>query len=361
MRPSTSFEAILFGLLSAATGAACGASSGGPGDLSESDGAGDAASDSDGKRDGQTRVDSGADSAEGSTIDCKPPPPQITVVPMKLEYCYDVPDAGDAGPFAATCQIDCLKACMSASGLIPGPSDCSRLSETEVQCTRYYVCGRAPEGFPVLFEARTLGELLACYTTLEAAAVDAFERLATELIAHGAPETLVTAARKAADDERRHARVMSKLAAAHGGCPPPKASSPNHVRPLFAIALENAVEGCARETFGAVLALHQATHAPDAQLQRAMRGIASDEARHAELSWKVAAWLAPLLSESERVEVEWARKCACEELVQNDVLPVWRESGLPDPRTTRRLARAFATESAALGAAATRSMLREVA
>ena len=53
------------------------------------------------------------------------------------------------------------------------------------------------------------------------------------------------------------------------------------MRELEAIAIENAVEGCVRESFGALLATWQAKTAGDARVRAAMKRIARDETRHA--------------------------------------------------------------------------------
>jgi hypothetical protein len=53
---------------------------------------------------------------------------------------------------------------------------------------------------------------------------------------------------------------------------------------------ENAVEGCARETYSAVVAAYQAKHAPHAGARRAFSRIARDEAEHARLAWDIHAW-----------------------------------------------------------------------
>ena len=52
-------------------------------------------------------------------------------------------------------------------------------------------------------------------------------------------------------------------------------------RALGVVAIENAVEGCVRETFGALIASWQAEHARDPGIKRLMRSIARDETRHA--------------------------------------------------------------------------------
>jgi rubrerythrin len=81
-------------------------------------------------------------------------------------------------------------------------------------------------------------------------------------------------------------------------------------RTPFEIALENAVEGCVRETFGAVVGAHQALRAGDEQVAAAMRGVAEDEIRHAELSWALAAWLEPQLTDEERLKIDQAKRDA---------------------------------------------------
>src|SRR5262249_35850351 len=126
---------------------------------------------------------------------------------------------------------------------------------------------------------------------LEAASVDAFERLARELAHHGAPAALVRAARAAMRDEVRHARAMESLAARYGVRPRRHAGAPLGGRPLAEIAREEAREGCVGETLGAIVGWYQAARAHDPAVRRAMRTIARDETRHAILSWKVAAWL----------------------------------------------------------------------
>jgi hypothetical protein len=86
------------------------------------------------------------------------------------------------------------------------------------------------------------------------------------------------------------------------------------VRTLEQIAQENATEGCVRETFGALVATHQAGAARDPLLRATMARIARDETRHAALSWKVAAWLNGRLDPAARARVEEAKRLAVEEL-----------------------------------------------
>jgi len=64
------------------------------------------------------------------------------------------------------------------------------------------------------------------------------------------------------------------------------------------------------ETFGALTAMYQAEHAEDGVVRAAMKRIARDETRHAELAWEIARWLEPRLSPEERVRVRTAREAA---------------------------------------------------
>src|SRR5258708_38720960 len=85
-------------------------------------------------------------------------------------------------------------------------------------CTYYRLCGSRPAGACLRRAARSSsrGRWLADAAWMEAASVRAFQRLARELAAHGAPLELVREARRAARDEARHARVMTTLARRHG-------------------------------------------------------------------------------------------------------------------------------------------------
>ncbi|MDY7229380.1 hypothetical protein [Hyalangium rubrum] len=176
--------------------------------------------------------------------------------------------------------------------------------------------GRLPEG---LLEPRVeahcaLGAHFAQVAWMEAASVPAFLRLADELKAHGAPEGLVRAARRSAGDEVRHTRVAGALARRHGASVPEVELRPFSSRSLEDMVLENAREGCVRETFGAVVAAWQARHAQDAQVREELGRIAEDELRHAELAWAVDAWAAEQLTPAERQRVRTARIEAFHEL-----------------------------------------------
>ena len=176
--------------------------------------------------------------------------------------------------------------------------------------------GRLPESLldEVRADTATLGESLAHAAYLEAAAVRAFLDLATQLKALGAPPSLVRRARRASRDEVRHARVMEKLARAHGGPVRPPRTAPTEVTDPFTMALLNAREGCVRETWGAACAVVQAHKATDPGLRRVMKAIARDEITHAALSRDVAAWLEPQLTKTQRAAVNAERRRAIVEI-----------------------------------------------
>jgi hypothetical protein len=179
--------------------------------------------------------------------------------------------------------------------------DCQGLSGPRTGC----IGGRRPHGF-----AASENDQLARMAELEAASVFAFRILADELRVNGAPSSLIEAARRAARDEVRHARLMGTLA----GTRPRMVKPIGRARSLEEIAVENVVEGCVRETFGAAVAQLEARAHPDARVREAMASIFPDEERHAELAHDVHAWLAPQLTSAARRRVERARRQALEEL-----------------------------------------------
>ncbi|APR76145.1 putative lipoprotein [Minicystis rosea] len=178
----------------------------------------------------------------------------------------------------------------------------------------------------------SVGAYLARAAHLEAASVIAFQDLAAELAALGAPPALVADARAAEADEVRHAVLMTELARAHGAETPALFVGPRVERSIAAIALENAVEGTVRETFGAAVALHQARHAEDAAVRAAFASIAEDECVHAALSFRVAAFLEAKLGARDRAHIAEAKQEAIATLLGelSGIQPaVARRLGLP--------------------------------
>jgi len=184
--------------------------------------------------------------------------------------------------------------------------------------------GRKPAGLVAarcLDAPTAIGAWLAEAAWLEAVSVHAFVQLARELEHHGAPRMLVRLAIAAARDEVRHAALVGQLAARYGARPPiPEVTLPA-LRSLDEIAVENAVEGCVRETFGAVLALWQSNTARDPMIRDAFRVIARDEARHAALAWMVDAWIATRIDGDARTRVAAARVLAAHQLATSPPQP----------------------------------------
>jgi hypothetical protein len=151
---------------------------------------------------------------------------------------------------------------------------------------------------------------------LEAASVEAFERLVGELSSFGAPRTLVRGARQAQADEVSHHTLLVGVGRRFdaGFSPPAPRVAPAERRELFAFALENAIEGCVRETWGALVAHHQARRAADPSLRHACAIIAEDETRHAELSWAIHTWAQRRLGKAERCAIEQAMAPAADDL-----------------------------------------------
>ena len=179
------------------------------------------------------------------------------------------------------------------------------------------VGGRRFQGMPSFLAAgSSLGEALAELAHFEACSVTAFERLAEDLEAHGAPLALLRRCRAAARDEARHRELVLALANMNGlSCEAevPAAEAARLPATPLALALENVIEGCVRESWGAVSMLWLSKLLP--QHGSLFRSIARDEARHAELSFAVDAWLSRLLTSEQRTAVEQARRNAVQELL----------------------------------------------
>lgn len=209
--------------------------------------------------------------------------------------------------------------------------------------------GRVPGDTEPCPPGETVAERLAHQAYYEGASVVAFERLAGALERAGAPVALTMRARAAATDEARHAALFSDLARKHGAAPMAlefHAAAPS----LFELALENATEGCVRETFGALVTLHQASHAGSEEVRAAFAAIAEDEAEHAALSWELKAWFDTQLSPGERIYVQTAHEEAVA-LARRDATKApdgpGLALGLPDAARAQQLLGAVMTAMAA--------------
>jgi hypothetical protein len=262
-------------------------------------------------------------------------------------------DAAAADAATTYTQSECRVLCAAVS-----PPDSITASITRCQpvtddggaaalgCWVRAICigGRAPKGYSYAAsgeERADPGAWLAALASLERASVVAFETLADQLAAHGAPGHFVDDARTAADDERRHAARVAELAASYGRTVAANDTSAEPVASLEALALENAVEGCVRETWGALVAHWQTSAAGDPRVRDAMRDIADEETAHATLSWRLAAWFETRLDGDARRRVRAGRERAVEALARDARNP-WsarceRALGLPSPAVSGAL------------------------
>lgn len=165
--------------------------------------------------------------------------------------------------------------------------------------------GRRPDGLlePTSRRTNPLGDYYASIAHLEQAAVLAFEVIERELARFGAPQELRDRARRARADEVRHASRMARLAQRWGAQVPPTRAAELGERSLLAAALENAVEGCVREAWGALSAHYQSATTQDPEARRTWLEIAADESEHAELSFALHEWYLQQLTSEERAQV----------------------------------------------------------
>ena len=339
-------------------GAACG--NGGNPDMSLRDAAStgdfalrDAASTDDSAlRDAASSGDSALRDGASAVVDMAVPLEDLSGGDL-FDLCLGRPELIKVLPLPDGGAGDCFSACEAASPPnYVGAVMCKEVKTDggqAIECS-YSPCafGRRPAG---LLAARSfgatseIGDWLARAAHLEAASVVAFRRLADELCALGAPRALVDSALRAAEDEVHHARIVSALARSHGVTPAAVELSPIGARSPEEIAIENAVEGCVGETWGALLALRQAKAARAPSIRHAMRRIAKDELRHAELAFEVADFVLPRLTPAARERVATARRSAADRILKQLETPsetMRLELGLPDEQQAKKMARSAA-------------------
>ena len=165
---------------------------------------------------------------------------------------------------------------------------------------------------------------LAFARRMEALSVDAFHELETDLARFGAPAPLRRAC---------HANAIARLLEARGVRPAPIARRPaSSFSSLFALALHNERHGVVGETWGALVAAHQAEHAQDEDVRAAMRAIADEEAEHAALSFRIAAWARTRLSKNDADALDRERRRAFDALAASEGLAPGAARALGWPR-----------------------------
>jgi hypothetical protein len=175
-------------------------------------------------------------------------------------------------------------------------------AQMECQVGRPYFEDGRPRRAPIRSEASSATALesrraaaWARAGAAEHASVAAFARLALELLAHGAPVTLLRGVHQAAIDELRHATVCWSLSEHFGGgavsVGPFPFSAPIAVNGSLALLAASAVRvGCLAETLGAHVADVAAELSSEPAVRSALRSIANEEATHAVLSFRIVAW-----------------------------------------------------------------------
>jgi hypothetical protein len=139
-----------------------------------------------------------------------------------------------------------------------------------------------------------LAEAWARDARYEHASVASFARLALELLAVGAPPELLRDAQQAMGDEIRHAEHCFALASTYAGSlmgpgplPFDGALPRASLEDMAAAAVR---EGCIGETIAALAAAEARDRARDPAVRAALDVIATDEAEHAAMSWRLCAW-----------------------------------------------------------------------
>lgn len=196
--------------------------------------------------------------------------------------------------------------------------------------------GRRPEHFADVASGGTLRGHLVRAMHHEAESVRAFERIARELRAHGAPAELWGAAERAAIEERDHAERCARLVGERAEI----AQDQLPVRSLFELAIDNVQEGCIGEAYAALVATVQARTAVDATLRAHFAAIAADELAHAALAHAIAEWIDAALSPVQRARVAEARGAAITALsgsLDAPAVEATRALGLPTGDLARRL------------------------
>lgn len=206
--------------------------------------------------------------------------------------------------------------------------------------------GRLPDNCMVRQEGSARWDTVSAFLTecaaLEAASVPAFMLLAEDLRALNAPSDLIEAALRSAADETRHAMMVSGLVQSDGGTRSLCVEVPARVaKSLFDMALENAVEGCVRETYGALVGAYQAVTAKDTHIQATISQLVQDEIAHASLSHAISQWAYPQLLEEQRAQIAASQRLVIASLrkaaYETHATDLYSEAGYPETAVALRM------------------------
>lgn len=194
---------------------------------------------------------------------------------------------------------------------------------------------------------------------MEHASVASFGRFTLELLAVGAPASLVSAAQRAALDEVRHAQMCFEIAARVGaeevGPDAMDLGGAGVASRLVDVVAAVVREGCVGETIAALLAREAATGTADPMVRAALDRIAEDEARHAELAWRVLRWAIDTGGD----DVRAAATRSLDDALSSVGLPAPAPDGV-DEDAWRRLGRLTCRDARAVATAAIREVILPV-
>lgn len=228
---------------------------------------------------------------------CPVPGEAAPHIPLECDERLESVDS-DADRVGATCcyevTVETLDSC-----LIEGrPLVVERAAITAGPRERpEWAAAQAPPAVGDLDDERRarLAQLWTRAALFEHASVASFSRFALQLMAVGAPPSLLEEAHRAAMDEVQHAAAAFALASAYRGAPvgPSRLPLPSHL-PLRAslqdLAVTTAVEACVNETLAVLVAIEKLARATDPAVRRVLERIVDDESRHAALAWCTVRW-----------------------------------------------------------------------
>jgi len=134
---------------------------------------------------------------------------------------------------------------------------------------------------------------------MEHASVATFSYFSLQLLAVGAPPSLIEDAHRAALDEIKHAELCFSLATTYAGHaigPRPLAIDERALTgcDLQSVVVGSVENGCVSETIAALEAEAAAALAHDDAVRAVQLRICDDESRHAELAWRFVRWAAKI-------------------------------------------------------------------
>ncbi len=213
--------------------------------------------------------------------------------------CAGLADAVPCGPVASGFDTCCFwvvftpgQSCPGRPFTVDGESRLPAVAPRDDWAERIEpeLCGLDPATREVL--ARGWAED-GCF---EHASVASFCRFVMELLAMGAPASLVADAQRAVAEEIDHARALFGLASAFGGARIGPAQldirgalASSHDPVAVAVALTR--EGCIAETISALQLQVAAARTRDPVVRTRLVAIAEQELQHAQLAWSALAWL----------------------------------------------------------------------